>query len=177
MQDWSRLATHCCLLAREEEGSDLVMHGSPLSSSWDLETEKPLLYWCFGYHWLPGGVPKETGDVPHSAEVPARSNGTLTGCGVFEMWETPLGKALTVILKSPLPFFVLFFLLYAASPRVLRRTPDRGRGRGTPPCLTSRSLLFYYSEMVLSPQEEHEPSMKASSACWMPRHVTILSAR
>ncbi len=42
-------ATHCCLLAREEEGSDPVMHGSPLSFSWDPETEKSLLYWCFGY--------------------------------------------------------------------------------------------------------------------------------
>ncbi len=48
--------------------------------------------------------------------------------------------------------------------------PDRGRGRGTPPCLTQRSLLRN-SEMVMSPQEEHEPSTKASSACWMPRHV------
>ncbi len=36
-------ATHCCLLAREEEGSDPVMHGSPLSSSWDPETEETAL--------------------------------------------------------------------------------------------------------------------------------------
>ncbi len=34
---WS---THCCLLLRKEEGSDPMMHGSPLSSSWDPETEK-----------------------------------------------------------------------------------------------------------------------------------------
>ncbi len=46
---WVLLGTHCCLLVREEEGSDSVM-----SSSWDPETEKPLLFWCFGYRWLPG---------------------------------------------------------------------------------------------------------------------------
>ncbi len=31
-----------------------------------------------------GGALKETGGVPHSAEVSARSNGTLAGCGVLE---------------------------------------------------------------------------------------------
>ncbi len=66
----------------------------------------------------------------------------------------------------------------SAPPRVPGRTLNRGRGRGTPPCLTQRSLyatprwscppffLFFFSF-----EEEHEPSTKASSACWMPRHV------
>ncbi len=48
-----------------------------------------------------GGALKETGGVPHSVEVPARSNGTPTGCRVFERWETLLGEALIVIFKSP----------------------------------------------------------------------------
>ncbi len=52
--------------------------------------------------WSSGGAPKETGGVPCSAEVPARSNGHPTGCGVLEGWWTPLEEALTVTLKSPL---------------------------------------------------------------------------
>ncbi len=55
--------------------------------------------------WSSGGEPEETGGVPDFAEVPARSNGTTAGCGVLEGWGTPLGQALTVILKSPLLFF------------------------------------------------------------------------
>ncbi len=39
---------HC--LAREEEGSDPVMHGTPLSSSWDPETEETALLLKF---WVP----------------------------------------------------------------------------------------------------------------------------
>ncbi len=80
--------------------------------------------------WSSGGAPKETGGVPRSAEVPARSNGNPTGCGALEGWGTPLGEALTVILRSPLT------PPDAAAPRVPGRTPDRGRGRGTPPSLT-----------------------------------------
>ncbi len=72
--------------------------------------------------------------------------------------ELHLGKPSPVILRSPLT------PPDAVSPRVPGRTPDRGRGKGTPPCLTQRSLLRN-SEMVMSPQEEHEPSTKASSAC------------
>ncbi len=34
--------------------------------------------------WSSGEAPKETGGVPHSAEVPARSNGNPTGCGALE---------------------------------------------------------------------------------------------
>ncbi len=80
--------------------------------------------------WSSGGAPKETGGVPRYAKVPARSNGIYAGCGVLEGWGTPLGEALTVILKSPLT------LLDAPPPWVLGRTPNRGRGRETPPCLT-----------------------------------------
>ncbi len=49
-----------------------------------------------------GGAPKEMGGVPHSTEAPVRSNGTPVGSGMLEGWGTPLGEALTVILKSPL---------------------------------------------------------------------------
>ncbi len=45
--DWLFLS-HC--LAREEEGSDPVMHGTPLSSSWDPETEETALLLKF---WVP----------------------------------------------------------------------------------------------------------------------------
>ncbi len=41
-------ATNCCLLEREEEVSYPVLHSLPLPSSWDPETDKPLLYLCFG---------------------------------------------------------------------------------------------------------------------------------
>ncbi len=133
------------------ESSSPEREGSPSDAATDI--------------WSSGEAPKETGGVPHSAEAPVRTNGTPAGCGVPEGWEPPLGEALTVILRSPLtppdavpPSFVP------------GRTPDHGRGRGTPPCLTQRSLLRN-SEMVMSPQEEHEPSTKASSACWTPRHV------
>ncbi len=80
--------------------------------------------------WSSGGAPKETSGVPHSAEAPVQSNGSPAGCGVLEGWRTPLGEALTVILKSPLT------LPDAVPPRVPERMPDRSRGRGTPPCLT-----------------------------------------
>ncbi len=46
-QEGCSWATTCCL-AREEEGSDPVMHGSPLSSSWDPEIEETaplLMFW------------------------------------------------------------------------------------------------------------------------------------
>ncbi len=43
-------ATHCCLLTREEEGSTSVMHGPPLSSSRDPETEGTALLLMF---WVP----------------------------------------------------------------------------------------------------------------------------
>ncbi len=46
-------ATTCCL-AREEEGSDPVMHSSQLSPSRDPETEETALKWSFGYRWLLG---------------------------------------------------------------------------------------------------------------------------
>ncbi len=133
------------------ESSSPEREGSPSDAATDI--------------WSSGEAPKETGGVPHSAEAPVRTNGTPAGCGVPAGWEPPLGEALTVILRSPLT------PPDAVPPRfVPGRTPDRGRGRGTPPCLTQRSLLRN-SEMVMSPQEEHEPSTKASSACWMPRHV------
>ncbi len=133
------------------ESSSPEREGSPSDAATDI--------------WSSGEAPKETGGVPHSAEAPVRTNGTPAGCGVPEGWEPPLGEALTVILRSPLT------PPDAVPPRfVPGRTPDRGRGRGTPPCLTQRSLLRN-SEMVMSPHEEHEPSTKASSACWMPRHV------
>ncbi len=80
--------------------------------------------------WLSGGAPKETGEVPRSAKVTARSNSIPAGCGVLEGWGTPLGEALTVIFISPLT------LLDAPPPWVMGRTPNRGRGRETPPCLT-----------------------------------------
>ncbi len=50
------------------------------------------------------------------------------------------------------------------------RTNTRSRQRQRDPAMFDMSLLRN-SEMVMSPQEEHEPSTKASSACWMPRHV------
>ncbi len=59
--------------------------------------------------------------VPCSAEVPARSNGNPTGCKALEGSGTPLGEALTVILKSPLT------PTDREPSRVPGRTLDRGR--------------------------------------------------
>ncbi len=118
--------------------------------------------------WSSGGAPKETGGVPHSAEVPAWSDGTPADCGVLEGWGTPLGEALTVILKSPV-FFLFVFLLHRMQWRPGCRDERQIAAEG-PRHVWHRSLL-HNSETVMSPQEEHEPSTKASSACWMPRHV------
>ncbi len=104
--------------------------------------------------WSSGGAPKERCGVPHSAEAPVRSNGTPTGCGVLEGWGTPLEEALTVILKSG-----------CQDERQIAAEAE-----GTHHFWHSWRLLRN-SEMVMSPQEEHEPSTKASSVCWMPRHV------
>ncbi len=54
--------------------------------------------------------------------------------------------------------------------------PILQRSQPTVECLRGEELLLgkpsmCNSEMVMSPQEEHEPSTKASSVCWMPRHV------
>ncbi len=70
------------------ESSSPEREGSPSDAAIDISSS--------------GGAPKETGGVPHSVEAPVRTNGTPTGFGVLEGWGTPLGEALTVILKSPL---------------------------------------------------------------------------
>ncbi len=44
------------------------------------------------YRELLGKAPKETGGVPHSAEVPPRSNGTHASYGVLEGEELHLLK-------------------------------------------------------------------------------------
>ncbi len=49
-QEGCSWATHCCLLASEEEGSVSVMHSPPLSSSRDPETEETALLVMF---WVP----------------------------------------------------------------------------------------------------------------------------
>ncbi len=69
---------------------------------------------------------------------------------------------------SPLSSNHLCFFILHRTQRRPGWTPDRGRCRGTPPCYAS---LLCNSEMVMSPQEEHETSTKASSAYWMPRHM------
>ncbi len=114
--------------------------------------------------WSSGEALKETGGVPHLVEAPVRANGTPAGCGVLEGWGTPLGEALAVILRSPLT------PPDAVPPRVPGRTADRGRGRGTLPCLTQRSLLAQLRDGHV-PTRRTWTSTKASSACWMPRHV------
>ncbi len=79
-------ATHCCLLTREKEGSDPVMHGSPLSSSWDPETKEIALLLMFGQPVVeqnkikqdsPPGPPLGEGEVhsPSPDEQPPPSLG------------------------------------------------------------------------------------------------------
>ncbi len=79
--------------------------------------------------WSSGGAPKETGGVPHSAEVPAWSDGKPADCGVLEGWGTPLGEALTVILKSPGFFFFFFFYSTGCSGALGAGTNARSRQR------------------------------------------------
>ncbi len=127
--------------------------------------ERGLALRCSDRHLVIRGGTEGNGWGTPLSRGPSPNQRYPAGCGVPEGWETPLVEALTVILRSPLT------PPDAVPPRLVPgRMPDRGGGRGTPPCLTQRSLLRN-SEMVMSPQEEHEPSTKASSACWMPRHV------
>ncbi len=122
--------------------------------------------------WSSGEAPKETGGVPRSAEVPARSNGNLTGCGALEGWGTPLGK------PSPWPSITSDSTGYSATPGARTNAESRQRQRDSAMFDTAESIRN--SQMVMSPflffsffsfEEEHEPPTKASSACWMPRHV------
>ncbi len=69
------------------------------------------------------------------------------GCGVPEGWGTPLGEALTIILRSPLT------PPDAVPPRVPGRTPDHGRGRGTP-------AMFDTAESIAQLRDGHVPTRR-----------------
>ncbi len=115
------------------ESSSPEREGSPSDAATDI--------------WSSGEAPKETGGVPHSAEAPVWTNGTPAGCGVPEGWGTPLGEALTVILRSPLT------PPDAVPPRfVPGRTPDRGRQRDP--------AMFDTTESIAQLRDGHVPTRR-----------------
>ncbi len=119
--------------------------------------------------WSSGEAPKETGGVPRSAEVPARSNGNPTGCGALEGWGTPLGK--------PSPWPSITSDSTGCSATLGARTNAESRQRQRDSAMFDSGVYTQLRDghvplsFFFSFEEEHEPSTKASSACWMPRHV------
>ncbi len=107
-QEGCSWATTCCL-AREEEGSDPVMHSSQLSPSRDPETEETALKLSFGYRWLLGqrrnknkilhpallrGRERCSHHLPMSSLLPlwvARLRASCT-CACRQVWRGP-GRA------------------------------------------------------------------------------------
>ncbi len=88
----SSWATYCCLLVREE-GSDPVIHGSPLSSSWDPETEKTALLLMF---WVPLAANKRFSIRPSSGGGSGRL--TISRRAVSSISESPISGPLAPVL-------------------------------------------------------------------------------
>ncbi len=71
------------------------------------ERARPLMQWSTSGRQ--GEHQRRRGGVPHSAEVPVRSNGTSAGSGVLEGWGTPFWEALSESSNHLFPPLFKFF--------------------------------------------------------------------
>ncbi len=107
---------HC--LAREEEGSDRVMHGTPLSSSWGPETEETALLLKF---WVPLAAAPGEGVTISRRAVPSISGSPVSG---------PLALALAARFGGGLDGLGVLPVTGSMMPHGGRLLPRRGSGGG-----------------------------------------------
>ncbi len=91
-------------LVREEEGSDPVMHGTPLSSSWDPETEETALLLKF---WVPlaagPAAEQKQNETKDSPPGPPPGEGVVRSPSPDEQFSPSLGRPSQGLLHLRLP--------------------------------------------------------------------------
>ncbi len=98
--------------------------------------------------------------VGRTSEITREPDGTFAARGVRGPWEGPGGEALTVTLRSP--------RAPVSGPLLEPERPGRVAAEGANPF--KKKKPDHSEVMLICPQQAHESSMNASSACWRPRH-------